>query len=388
MSGIEQRAAKFDSYFDSLKKVRAKVDKEGKVVRNQPVLPDPYDAAKQANASATLEQMKRMDSVGNASEFDKLAAYISMGDTSLTKGNITKQKKLVREGIEAIDIVTLPFRDGSEVVMNVNKDIVTLYPSYGLGDLDVHEERYSNSGSIGRRRELRASYKNGLAVNGSPSLDKIIKYDQETSPVTIIGDLNIYKHRGPDGESVLDPFKELRKWDPTHPSYDPGFIRLGSASRPVEVTDYIETDSQKFALRTAVALSESAQWLIIDRPSDAFRNKLVNDFAHIYWTLLAHGEPSDTIQKSILHNSRMSGAAHLESRSKRHKSLTDYNPRELAAIYKGADVTHGDIEMVTREKIDEEASKAVTMRDSYHVMQARRDIDLLFEKMRVSESLS
>lgn len=364
MSDVEQRAGALDNYFDSARAGRGDVRREGSLMT------DYSEEARRATA-VTNEQLALIDARPDMLERDKFMARMALRDSMQTDGDIDSQRGLLRSGMIIIDRVYSGFQDGSPVVARVEKEGVALYPSRGINDLRISDERVS-SGSSGRERWLSVQYENGVRVEANPMLDDMIHTNIEPDSERIISALN-----GKNGVHGKDPFHRLRKWDPAHPEYDPTFVRLGTPTQPVDTGRLVVTDSQRFAFRAASDLMGHSDWLTTDRPSDVFREKLIKEFAYAYWDLLAFGEPIDGQTRQILHQSS-SGKVGIEHRRNRKKSLVDYSTRERSAIHYGADIVVDDLIMATQEIIDRKDRKANTMRKEYRVMRARRDFNALF----------
>lgn len=365
MSNIEQRAEIFDSYFNNMQSVKtavAHMDGNLKI--------DYSEETRQINM-AKLEQLAMIDTLNDVPERDRFMARLALNDTVYTEGDVSLQRRVFRDGLAVLDRVYSAFEDGSPVVASVEKEGVTLYPSAGVGDVHITDERHVPGVLENRERQLSVKYQNGIRVVANTMFDDMIQTGRNSDDVAIIGSLP-----SKDSVSSDNPFYQLRKWDPAHPEYNPPYIRLGTPEQPKDMSKRIVTDSQRFAFRTASKLIGHSDWLTVERPSDAFREKLIKEFAYAYWDLLAFGEPFDEQTQRIMHIGK--GKIGIEHRRNRKKSLVDYTKHEQEAIHHGADIQFDQMVDATSEIIERKERKADTMRKEYRVMRAKRDFKAFF----------
>lgn len=366
MSSIEKRAQVFDPYFDSMQSVRIAATRAG----GGAIKTGYSEETRQIN-TATLEQLASIDMLEKVPERDRFMARLALNDTVYTGGDVGLQRNVLHDGIIVLDRLYAAFEDGSPVVADIEREGVTLYPSKGAGDLYTADERHVAGALNGRERWLNVRYENGIRVVANAMLDDMIQKNRNSDSIGIIGSLSAGSRL--DGD---DPFYQLRKWDPSNHEYDPPYVRLGTPEQPRDISKLIVTDSQRFALRAAAELTGHSDWLTAERPSEAFRENLVKEFAYAYWDLLAFGEPFDEQTRHIMHMSR--GKIGIEHRRNRKKSLVDYTTREQAAIHHGADISFDRMVDATREIIERKERKADTMRKEYRVMRAKRDFKAFF----------
>lgn len=365
MSSIEQRAGTLDPYFEA---VGAAKDAAARMGGN--VMTDYSDEKRQINIT-TIEQLAEIDARQDVPDRDKFMARLALRDVVQTDGDTNSQRGVLRSGMILLDRIYDQFKDGSPVVAHVEKEGVTLYASRGADDLKITDERNTPSSLGGHERWLSAHYEKGVRVVANPMLDDMIHEDTEPLTIKMIGILN-----GKGGVHGKDPFHRIRNWDPAHPEYDPPVIRLGTPERPADVSRLIVNDSQRFSFRAAAELTGRSDWLTAEQPSQAFREKLIQEFAYAYWDLLAFGEPFDERTQRIMHMSR--GKIGIEHRRNRKKSLVDYTTREQAAIHHGAGISFDQMVDATKEIVDRKERKADTMRKEYRVMRAKRDFKAFF----------
>lgn len=365
MSNIEQRAGLLDPYFETVGVVKdAAARTEGSVMT------DYSDEKRQINIT-TIDQLAEIDARHDVPDRDKFMARLALRDVVQTDGNTNSQKGVLRSGMILLDRIYNEFGDGSPVVAHIEKEGVTLYASRGVDDLKITDERHAASSLGGGERWLNVHYEKGVRVVANPMLDDMIHEGTEPRTIKMIGILN-----GKGGMHGNDPFHRMRNWDPAHPEYDPPITRLGTPEHPADVSRLIVTDSQRFSFRAAAELTGHSDWLTAERPSEAFREKLIHEFAYAYWDLLAFGEPFDEQTRRIMHMSR--GKIGIEHRRNRKKSLVDYTTREQAAIHHGAGISIDQMVDATSEIVERKERKADTMRKEYRVMRAKRDFKAFF----------
>ncbi len=389
MADISERVSVFQEDFEALKKPYADIRSIERELAERDIFRQTHRTDEFTQACQQVEKVSNSIEKRESEILKPFDAWIARqtlrtGRYDRPVPTIPNRKKLLRTNFQLIDRISEGLDDGSSHVAILGRHGIDLYEARGSANLvfdKIRAQYYENS--AGGHSEASPA-EEGIYVRFDEGTQVTVSHPETTSTYRIGASdvvrfpVMVEKQSRRFGGALNRPTRNVdATFDPTTASQLP-FVPLGSEANPltaIQMEALFATDKHRFGLRAAAFAGGLAAWLTVERPEEAFRERVVTDVASEALLLLQKGTQFDAAMRAA----RVVGNARGGSRGVRipqEERIADFSLKKVHAILHGAGVSTNDV----KEKVlDSVGRQPQTMREISGQLTAHRTVEEFFD---------